>query len=162
MTDLPPILQVENLKKYFPTSGGLFGSSNEVRAVDGLSFSIARGETLSLVGESGCGKSTVGKAILQLVKPTGGTVRLNGQRIDDLSPGKMRLLRQDMQVVFQDPFSSLNPRMTVRDILAELPAIAEAITEGRFEIDAVAVPLAEVEQAWADAPLTDRRIVIVP
>ncbi|MDB5553160.1 MAG: peptide transporter substrate-binding protein [Rhizobium sp.] len=150
MIDSPPILQVENLKKYFSISTGLFGPSNHVRAVDGLSFSIARGETLSLVGESGCGKSTVGKAILQLVKPTGGTVRLDGQRIDDLSPAKMRSLRQNMQVVFQDPFSSLNPRMTVRDILAE-PLLNFGLVRGAADIDARVAALLDKVRLPADA-----------
>ena len=88
-------------------------------AVDGVSFQVARGETLSLVGESGCGKSTVGRAILRLFDSTAGQVVLDGQRIDELSAGALRPLRRRMQVVFQDPFSSLNPRMRVRDILAE-------------------------------------------
>lgn len=116
----PPLLQVNDLKKHFPVKTGLFGRKSEwVYAVDGVSFEIARGETLSLVGESGCGKSTVGRAILRLFDVTSGQVILDGQRIDDAHPGTMRQLRQRMQVVFQDPFSSLNPRMRVRDILAE-------------------------------------------
>ena len=90
-----------------------------VYAVDGVSFHIERGETLALVGESGCGKSTVGRAILRLFDITGGQVVLDGQRIDDLSAGALRPLRRRVQVVFQDPFSSLNPRMRVRDIVAE-------------------------------------------
>ena len=90
-----------------------------VYAVDGVSFQIARGETLSLVGESGCGKSTVGRAILRLFDITAGQVILDGQRIDDLSAGALRPVRRRMQVVFQDPFSSLNPRMRVKDIVAE-------------------------------------------
>jgi peptide/nickel transport system ATP-binding protein len=150
MIDSPPVLQVENLKKYFSVSTGLFGRSNHVRAVDGLSFSIARGETLSLVGESGCGKSTVGKAILQLVKPTGGTVRLDGQRIDDLSPARMRSLRQNMQVVFQDPFSSLNPRRKVRDILAE-PLLNFGLVRGAADIDARVAALLDKVRLPADA-----------
>ena len=116
----PPLLQVNDLKKHFPVNKGLFGRKSEwVYAVDGVSFEIARGETLSLVGESGCGKSTVGRAILRLFDVTSGQVILDGQRIDDAHPSTMRQLRQRMQVVFQDPFSSLNPRMRVRDILAE-------------------------------------------
>ncbi|PZW49140.1 peptide/nickel transport system ATP-binding protein [Humitalea rosea] len=115
-----PLLQVDDLKKHFPIRGGLFGTvTGQVHAVDGISFSIAKGETLSLVGESGCGKSTVGRAVLQLFPITAGQVVLDGQRIDTLSASSMRPLRQRMQVVFQDPFSSLNPRMRVRDILAE-------------------------------------------
>ena len=95
------------------------GKVAQVFAVDGVSFSINRGETLSLVGESGCGKSTVGKTILRLYPPTEGEVYLAGERIDNLPAAQLRPLRQRMQVVFQDPFSSLNPRMKVRDILAE-------------------------------------------
>jgi peptide/nickel transport system ATP-binding protein len=118
MSDI--VLEVSDLKKHFPIRGGLLGSVvAHVYAVDGVSFHIRRGETLSLVGESGCGKSTVGKAVLRLFPLTGGQVVLNGARIDDMSPGRLRPLRRQIQVVFQDPFSSLNPRMRVRDILAE-------------------------------------------
>ena len=115
-----PVLQVSDIKKHFPVKGGLFGTTvGQVYAVDGVSFHIDRGETLSLVGESGCGKSTVGKAVLRLFPLTAGQVVLDGQRIDDMSEGTLRPLRRKIQVVFQDPFSSLNPRMKVRDILAE-------------------------------------------
>ncbi len=115
-----PVLTVNDLKKHFPLGGGFFSRpAGYVYAVDDISFQIERGETLSLVGESGCGKSTVGKAILRLFSITAGQVVLNGRRIDDLSAGALRPLRQRVQVVFQDPFSSLNPRMRVRDILAE-------------------------------------------
>jgi peptide/nickel transport system ATP-binding protein len=115
-----PLLQVNDLKKHFPIRGNLFGrSKSRVYAVDGVSFEIARGETLSLVGESGCGKSTVGRAILRLFDITAGQVVLDGQRIDGLSPDRLRRIRRRVQVVFQDPFSSLNPRLRVRDILAE-------------------------------------------
>ncbi len=115
-----PLLEVNGLKKHFPIYGGVLGQETaRVYAVDGVSFDIARGETLSLVGESGCGKSTVGKTILRLLNPTDGEVYLDGERIDNLPAAQLRPLRQRMQVVFQDPFSSLNPRMRVRDILAE-------------------------------------------
>jgi peptide/nickel transport system ATP-binding protein len=115
-----PLLQVNDLKKHFPVRGNLFSrGAGKVYAVDGVSFEIARGETLSLVGESGCGKSTVGRAILRLYDVTAGQVVLDGQRIDNLSPDRLRRMRQRVQVVFQDPFSSLNPRLRVRDILAE-------------------------------------------
>ena len=114
-----PLLQVNDLKKHFPVRGGMFSRKAFVYAVDGVSFEVARGETLSLVGESGCGKSTVGRAILRLFDVTAGQVVLDGQRIDDLPPGSLRSMRRRVQVVFQDPFSSLNPRMRVRDILAE-------------------------------------------
>ncbi|MEA2936122.1 MAG: hypothetical protein QOD74_2768 [Variibacter sp.] len=114
------LLEVNDLKKHFAVRGGLFGGGGAVvYAVDGVSFEIARGETLALVGESGCGKSTVGRAILRLFDITAGQVILDGKRIDDLSAGALRPLRRRVQVVFQDPFSSLNPRLRVRDILAE-------------------------------------------
>jgi peptide/nickel transport system ATP-binding protein len=115
-----PLLQVHDLKKHFPIHAGFFGGvTGYVYAVDGVSFDISRGETLSLVGESGCGKSTVGKAVLRLFDITDGQVILGGTRIDNMGAGSLRPLRQRMQVIFQDPFSSLNPRMRVRDILAE-------------------------------------------
>jgi peptide/nickel transport system ATP-binding protein len=130
-----PVLEVNDLKKHFPLTGGFLGRvTGHVYAVDGVSFSIERGETLSLVGESGCGKSTVGKAILRLFTLTSGQVVLDGQRIDDLSAGKLRPLRRRVQVVFQDPFSSLNPRMKVRDILAE-PIVNFGLASTRAEID---------------------------
>ena len=114
------ILEVSDLKKHFPIRGGLLGGTvGHVYAVDGVSFHIDRGETLSLVGESGCGKSTVGKSVLRLFPLTSGQVVLNNRRIDDMSVSKLRPLRREIQVVFQDPFSSLNPRMKVRDVLAE-------------------------------------------
>jgi peptide/nickel transport system ATP-binding protein len=115
-----PLLEVTDLKKHFPLRGGFFGGvTGHVFAVDGVSFHVGRSETLALVGESGCGKSTVGKAILKLFDITSGRVSLDGKRIDDLSAGALRPMRRRVQVVFQDPFSSLNPRMRVRDILAE-------------------------------------------
>ena len=120
MSKPTPLLEVMALKKHFPLHGGLLGGvTGQVYAVDGVSFHIDRGETLSLVGESGCGKSTVGKTILRLVDPTDGEVWLDGKRIDNLPPSQLRPLRQRVQVVFQDPFSSLNPRMRVGDIIAE-------------------------------------------
>ena len=134
MSDTPPLLEVTNLKKHFPIHGGLLGLvTAKVYAVDGISFHIRKGETLSLVGESGCGKSTVGKAILRLYDITDGEVRLDGQRIDNMPASKLRPIRQRVQVVFQDPFSSLNPRMKVRDILAE-PLINFGIVKGRHEL----------------------------
>jgi peptide/nickel transport system ATP-binding protein len=115
-----PLLEVKDLKKHFFVHKGPFGmGSATVYAVDGVSFKIEKGETLALVGESGCGKSTVGRCILRLFDITAGQVILDGQRIDDLSVGALRPLRRRVQVVFQDPFSSLNPRLRVRDVLAE-------------------------------------------
>ena len=117
---MTPLLEVTDLKKHFPLRGGVLGRvTNHVYAVDGVSFDIARGETLSLVGESGCGKSTVGRAVLRLIAPTAGEVRLDGERIDNLPAAQLRRLRQRVQVVFQDPFSSLSPRQKVREIIAE-------------------------------------------
>ena len=135
MTNEQPLLEVKDLKKHFPIHGGLLGQvTAKVYAVDGVSFDIKRGETFSLVGESGCGKSTVGKAILRLYPITDGEVWLGGQRIDNMSSGKLRALRRHVQVVFQDPFSSLNPRMKVRDILAE-PLINFGLASGKKDID---------------------------
>ena len=121
MTTAPaPLLSVKGLVKHFPVKKGVLQRTvGQVRAVDDVSFDIAPGETLGLVGESGCGKSTVGKTILKLIDPTDGEIWLSGARIDGLSKGEMRPFRRQMQVVFQDPYSSLNPRLTVRDIIGE-------------------------------------------
>jgi oligopeptide/dipeptide ABC transporter ATP-binding protein len=115
-----PVLEVDALKKHFPVKRRFFGGASEqVLAVDGVSFSIREGETLGLVGESGCGKSTVGRAILRLIEPTSGSIRVAGQDITRLSNREMRPFRRELQIIFQDPFSSLNPRMTVGDIVGE-------------------------------------------
>ena len=130
-----PLLEVNGLKKHFPLRGGLLGrTTGHVHAVDGVSFTVDRGETLSVVGESGCGKSTVGKAILRLTEPTDGQVFLDGRRIDNIPASQFRLLRQRLQVVFQDPFSSLSPRMRVRDILAE-PIVNFGLARSKSELD---------------------------
>lgn len=129
-----PLLEVNGLKKHFPIHGGILGRTTaNVYAVDGVSFTIARGETLSLVGESGCGKSTVGKAVLRLFKLTEGEVYLAGERIDNMPAHRLRMMRQRVQVVFQDPFSSLNPRMKVGAILAE-PLLNFGIVRGRKQL----------------------------
>ncbi len=109
-----PLVEIKNLKKYFPAS-----QNQVVRAVDGVSFTIRRGETLGLVGESGCGKTTVGRSILRLVEPTSGEIRFDGQDLMKLGRGEMRALRRRMQIIFQDPYSSLDPRMKVGSIIAE-------------------------------------------
>ncbi|NPU10211.1 ATP-binding cassette domain-containing protein [Bradyrhizobium sp. 83012] len=146
-----PLLQVNDLKKHFPIRSGLFGrSKSRVHAVDGVSFEIARGETLSLVGESGCGKSTVGRAILRLFDITGGQIVLDGKRIDDLGPGSLREMRRRVQVVFQDPFSSLNPRMRIRDILAE-PINNFGLAKDKAELDARIKELMEIVRLPRDA-----------
>jgi oligopeptide transport system ATP-binding protein len=123
-----PLLDVENLVRHYQLSHGLLWSRTVglVRAVDGISFSIGRGETLALVGESGCGKSTTARLVLRLIEPTAGTVRFEGTDITRLAGAALRGLRRRMQIVFQDPFASLNPRMTVGDILEE-PLIVHAI-----------------------------------
>lgn len=125
-----PLLEIKGLKKYFPELGGISGKKvlSEVKALDGVSFTINRGETLGIVGESGCGKSTMGRTILKLLEPTSGEIYFEGKDITGLSPKEMIIHRKDIQMIFQDPFASLNPRMKVFDIIEE-PLINFGVTD---------------------------------
>jgi oligopeptide/dipeptide ABC transporter ATP-binding protein len=126
-----PVLEVAGLKKHFPIQQGLLRrTSGQVFAVDGVSFSIAAGATLGLVGESGCGKSTVGRAILRLIEPTDGSIKLDGKDITRLGRADLRPYRRQMQIIFQDPFSSLDPRMPAGDIVGE-PLRVHGIARGK-------------------------------
>jgi oligopeptide transport system ATP-binding protein len=124
------LLEVRDLVKHFTVGGGLFGGrAGSVRAVDGVSFALRQGETLGLVGESGCGKTTTGRCILQLERPTSGQVIFEGRDLGTLSDTELRPMRRRMQVIFQDPYASLNPRMTVGQILAEPIAVHGLVTD---------------------------------
>jgi oligopeptide transport system ATP-binding protein len=123
---MPPLLEVRNLVKEFSRRHGLFRAAASVRAVDGVSFTIDQGETFGLVGESGSGKTTTGRCILRLIEPTSGEVRFNGEDVLSFSRTRLRQARRDMQIVFQDPYSSLNPRMRVGSIVEE-PLIIHGI-----------------------------------
>jgi oligopeptide/dipeptide ABC transporter ATP-binding protein len=114
------LVEVRDLRVHFPVRSGVFSRvTGQVKAVDGLSFDVMRGETLGLVGESGCGKTTTGRALLRLVEPTSGSVRFEGQEVTTLPRGELRAMRRRMQIVFQDPYSSLNPRLTIGSMLGE-------------------------------------------
>ena len=122
-----PLLIVDDLKKHYPIRGGIWGAKiGDVRAVDGVSFSVTKGETLGLVGESGCGKSTLGRALTRLEDPTGGRVLFEGKDLAHASPDELFVLRRDIQSIFQDPYSSLNPRMTIGEIVRE-PLVVHGI-----------------------------------
>jgi oligopeptide/dipeptide ABC transporter ATP-binding protein len=126
-----PVLDVRGLKKHFPIQKGLLQrETGRVHAVDGVSFSIGDGETLGLVGESGCGKSTVGRTVLRLIEPTAGSIHLEGSDITHLNKTELRPYRRRMQIIFQDPFSSLDPRMSAGDIVAE-PLLVHGIAQRR-------------------------------
>ena len=115
----PPLLEVQGLRKHFPLRGGVLQRTQAwVRAVDGVSFAVAPGETLGVVGESGCGKSTLARLLLRLIEPDAGLVKFRGEDVLAASPARMKRLRRDMQLVFQDPYASLNPRLTIEDTVA--------------------------------------------
>jgi oligopeptide transport system ATP-binding protein len=128
------LLEVKDLRMHFPVGGGFFSREpmGYVKAVDGISFTVKRGETLGLVGESGCGKTTTGRCILQLYKPTSGQVIFDGQDLTSLKTKQMRAMRREMQVIFQDPYSSLNPRMTAGNIIGE-PLIVHSLVKNKTE-----------------------------
>jgi oligopeptide/dipeptide ABC transporter ATP-binding protein len=133
-----PVLEVTDLKKHYPIKKGLLRRTvGNVYAVDGVSFTVAEGETLGLVGESGCGKSTAARAVMRLVEPTSGSIKLEGQEIAHLGKKELRPFRREMQIVFQDPFASLDPRMTVGDIVGE-PLQVHGIARGSELTDRVA------------------------
>jgi peptide/nickel transport system ATP-binding protein/oligopeptide transport system ATP-binding protein len=133
-----PLLEVRDLKKHFPVRKGVLRRPlGQVYAVDGISFSIGEGETLGLVGESGCGKSTAGKTVLKLIEPTAGTIRLRGREIADLDRAAMQPLRRELQIIFQDPYSSLNPRLTAGTIVGE-PLTVHRIAAGAAKKERVA------------------------
>ena len=138
------LLEVTNLKKYFPIKGGVFSQTiGYVYAVDDVSFTVNKGETLGLVGESGCGKSTTGRTILRLIEPTDGKIHFEDQDVTTLDKNAMRSLRREMQIIFQDPYASLNPRMTVGSIIGE-PLEIHKIAKGSEKTERVASLLQKV------------------
>jgi len=139
-----PLLEVKHLKKHFPIKGGVFSKTiGYVYAVDDINFTLEKGETLGLVGESGCGKSTTGRTILRLIEPTDGAIYFEGQDITALDKSAMRALRREMQIIFQDPYASLNPRMTVGSIIGE-PLEIHKIAKGSEKEERVASLLQKV------------------
>jgi ABC-type glutathione transport system ATPase component len=143
-----PLLSIRNLVKVYQTDEGMFGKTKrEVRAVNGVSLDITQGETLGLVGESGCGKTTLGRMILRLIEPTSGSIAFNGQDVLSAGGSQLRRLRRDMQIIFQDPFASLNPRMRVEEIVTEPLVIHGATANGGHSIS----------QATSQSPATSSR-----
>ncbi|WP_026576374.1 ABC transporter ATP-binding protein [Bacillus sp. UNC438CL73TsuS30] len=133
LTNESPLLQVEELKTYYPIKKGIFSKTvGHVKAVDGVTFTISPGETLGLVGESGCGKSTIGKTLIGLESPTQGQIFFQGQRISEYSNSEMKSIRKDLQIIFQDPYSSLNPRKRVGDILGEALKVHKIVEYGEI------------------------------
>ena len=132
MNQPQPLLRVNNLVKHFPIKGGIFGRvAEKVHAVDGVSFELNAGETLGVVGESGCGKSTTGRCILRLIEPTSGEVWFDGKNVTALGKTELRAMARDMQIIFQDPYASLNPRMTVGAIIGEALTIHKLTNSAR-------------------------------
>jgi len=145
-----PLLEVKKLVKHFPIKGGLFGrAGDKVHAVDGVSFDLNAGETLGVVGESGCGKSTTGRCILRLIEPTSGEVWFEGKNVTAMPPKALRAMARDMQIIFQDPYASLNPRMTVAAIIGEALIIHKLTRTAREYTDRI-VELLETVGLSAD------------
>ncbi|MDO8975485.1 ABC transporter ATP-binding protein [Reyranella sp.] len=140
----PPVIEVKDLKKHFPVKKGLLRRTvGQVYAVDGVTFTVGAGETLGLVGESGCGKTTAGRAAMRLVEPTSGSIKVEGKEIMGLSKGELRPYRRQMQIIFQDPFSSLNPRMTAGDIVGE-PLLVHGVANAKERQEQVSALFARV------------------